>query len=268
MKSPASALYRSASQNTPRLLRKAKLKAKLALVSAFPVLGARDAGTRWWRVHHQLEERGWALGCWTSLDLSRRAKVIETLALFTDARTFLELGCHVGSNLRLLAIALRPERLTGLDVNDEAVQMGRTLFTEERVDNVRLECGDFLSVLPRLPDKSEDVIFSCYSLAYVHPDDLERVLGHALRIARLGIVVAEPQVRAPAERRGVRHKTFEWNHDYRRAFRNLGIFPAQLTFTDLEVDDLHHMNAILVVNLSREPRSSGRAMSPEPTPAN
>jgi len=202
--------------------------------------------------------RGWALGCWASLDLSRRAKLIEALGRFREASSFLELGCHVGSNLRLLAIALGPERLTGLDVNKDAIALGQALFTEERVDNVTLESGEFLSALPRFPDDSEDVVFSCYALAYVHPGDLARVIGHMLRIARLGLVVAEPQVRSAPDRRRVRHRTFEWNHDYWRTLRRLGIRSDQLRFTDLEVDERHKMNAILTVTLATQGRAVQR----------
>ncbi len=108
-----------------------------------------------------MEERGWALGCWASLDLSRRAKLIEALGRFREASSFLELGCHVGSNLRLLAIALGPERLTGLDINQDAIALGQALFTEERVDNVTLESGESFPLCRVFPTTART---SCFLL--------------------------------------------------------------------------------------------------------
>jgi hypothetical protein len=169
---------------------------------------------------------------WRSIDQPYRRTLIEQLHAFGPPRSLLELGSHSGPNLRLAARAFPGARLSGIEVNAPVVERARQLLREDGLERVQLTAGPVADVLPRLADDSEDVLFSCFALAYVPPTELAAVLSDAVRIARLGLVLLEPQARA-GQRAGLMRETAGWRHDYAATLAHVGVEGQAIRIVDL-----------------------------------
>lgn len=130
----------------------------------------------------------WAAQYWAAVTQPHRhalVRAIDTLAPFDSV---LELGCAAGVNLRLLHDRYHHVRLSGIDVNATLVDLARVKSAEAGWA-LHATQGDIRTVDP-LP--AADVVFSCYTLAYLTPDDARQVVRRMSRAAQLGIVVMEP----------------------------------------------------------------------------
>lgn len=129
---------------------------------------------------------------WASTWLRHRAIAVTAVAAF-QPESVLEIGCRAGPNLRLLAVALPEAHLLGLDVHQPALDYLQAGATREGwADRLLLHCAALQDWLPLVATASVDVILTCYTLAYVAPEDLDPVLRHLQRIAAKGVVLAEP----------------------------------------------------------------------------
>lgn len=162
-------------------------------------------------------DSGWAEQYWTHTFQRHRGVLLRALRSIEGATSFLEIGCAAGVNLRLLRATQPTAALLGVDVNPHLLTIAF-----ERLPmgaGVELLQAD-ISTLDTLPPV--DVAFSCYCLAYVHPDDIARVVGTMLAAARRAVVLMEPMV-TEAERLTSRivypakgETPREWAHPYHR----------------------------------------------------
>jgi SAM-dependent methyltransferase len=127
------------------------------------------------------------------------------------ATSFLELGCSGGSNLRLLADRKPEAEIEGIEVAEAVVNRARILFETHGYRNVRLQAGRVQDLLPFVNPR--DVVFSCGTLCYISPGEIEEVLGAIVRVARLGCVLTEPYADGPHVKLP---STNIWNHDLHR----------------------------------------------------
>lgn len=197
---------------------------------------------------------------WEATEDAHRAPLIdEVMRLLPSAAggDVLEVGCHVGTNLRVLARRQPFVRAYGVDVSPDAITFGRAEFWNlpeaERPARVDLRVGS-AQALSDLPEM--DVVFSCYALAYVAPDDLYGALSRMWTLARRGLVIAEPMVlltdpREPAARVTRLNPCPEWAHDFARHARALpGAGQARVRPVTCARGDL---NAVLTIP-RKEPR--------------
>jgi SAM-dependent methyltransferase len=149
----------------------------------------------------------WVEGYRDSWDRPYRRVLVEQISSVEPLSSVLELGCHAGPNLRLLAARFPNARVMGVDVNEAALAEARRSLTG--FPNVTVACGDLRGELERLEDRSVDCVVSCFVLAYVDPSEIGGVLEQAWRVARKGLALMEPHPRSdqPAEQSG-------WRHDY------------------------------------------------------
>ena len=101
-----------------------------------------------------------------------------------------------------------------------------------------------------LDERSEDLLFSCYALAYVAPRELRGVLEQVLRIARTGLVLAEPQA-MPGAPAGRTNDVPEWRHDYAAELRALGLADRAIEVRRLPPEGPGLLNACLSADLRR-----------------
>src|SRR5438270_4197698 len=134
----------------------------------------------------------WVAKYWDDYRAPRRDMIVSAIGdNFGVPASVLDVGCNAGPNLRRLAEEFPDCALTGFDVNAEAIAFARERFGEMGKP-VDLRVGTFEEELPALPSHAFDLVISSFSLAYVPPRDLERILGHCVRAARRGLVLAEP----------------------------------------------------------------------------
>lgn len=172
------------------------------------------------------ERRGgeeWVAGYWNDFHSPRRDMIVDAIRdRFGHPESVLDVGCNAGPNLRRIHEEFPACALAGFDVNAEAVAYASIRFAEMGTA-AHLRVGTFEEVLPEAPADGVDLVISSFSLAYVPPRDLFRVLGHCVRAARRGLVLAEPLPFDPARPEGVLSGTPDWRHDYRRTLGLLGV---------------------------------------------
>ena len=108
------------------------------------------------------------------------AEQIERLS----PRSVLEVGCNVGGNLRWIAEALEPERVSGVDLNERALALLR-----ERLPGVDAR----LARARELPfeDYSFDLVFTIGVLIHQPSDQLEDVMREIVRCSRRFVLCGE-----------------------------------------------------------------------------
>ena len=150
-----------------------------------------------------------------SWDRPHRRLLVDLVVRFEPVSSVLELGCHAGPNLRLLGKRFPDARITGTDVNLPAIEAARQSLAE--LSNVTANHSDLRSELVSLDDNSVDCIVSCFALAYVDPEEIGDVLGHAWRAARKALILMEPHPGPDqtAEQSG-------WRHDYATLLKRAG----------------------------------------------
>ncbi len=168
---------------------------------------------------------------WRAIDQPHRQILVDQVRAFGPPRSMLELGSHSGPNLRLLARTFPDARVSGIEINGEVVEQARRLLRSDGIGSVDLTVGSIVSVLPRLPADSEDVVFSCYALTYLPPGEIVGVLREAVRVANLGLLILEPHVRGDQRPRLLR-ETIGWRHDYSRSLRGLGVQSSAMRMID------------------------------------
>ena len=185
---------------------------------------------------------------WDAVGQPHRQVLLSHLRSLGDVGSFLELGCHGGPNLRLVAEAFPAARLAGIEINGSVAARARELLKAAGLGHVEVMDGSMVELMPRLGDESYDVIFSCFALAYLSTSQLLDVLGHSLRVARTALVLVEPQV-LDGERPGLMRDTTGWRHDYVRALESLAV-PASAIQTYEVPGEPAVLNGCLVANLT------------------
>ncbi len=104
-------------------------------------------------------------------------------------RTILEVGCASGDNLYLLAKRLPNDKITGLDINRQAVTFGNKAFISEGIRNTRLVEGD-IGNLRRFGKK--DLVFTFAVLTHIPPNKIVVALKELLRVSSKLLIWIEP----------------------------------------------------------------------------
>ncbi|WP_299567842.1 class I SAM-dependent methyltransferase [uncultured Sulfitobacter sp.] len=105
----------------------------------------------------------------------------------------LELGCNVGRNLAFLHHA-GFKRLSGVEINAEAIALGRELFPE--LKSARIIHGTIEDTVQGLADDSHDLIYTMAVLEHLHTDS-EWVFEQMTRIAPRILTIEDEATRSP-----------------------------------------------------------------------
>lgn len=121
---------------------------------------------------------------WDSWQRPYRHAIVDAVRSLGPVESLVEGGCHCGPNLRLLRAELPHLTLAGFDRSPHSIAIGQARLPSD----VKLERHDWYDGPPEA-----DVVLSCYSLAYIHPNLLPHVLHDALTgAARVALIIAEP----------------------------------------------------------------------------
>jgi cyclopropane fatty-acyl-phospholipid synthase-like methyltransferase len=176
-----------------------------------------QAAVDWWaRPREGAQATSWITGYRQSLAARHRDVVVEAVGTL-GARSVLEVGCHCGPNLIRLAQADPALSCLGLDVNAGAVAAGTAWLADLGLSaRVRLQVGAFPAATAAMEGQCADVVLSVYALAYLSDADLDAALYEVGRLARRGVVLAEPMADAqtPVGAIHTLQGYTEWRHDY------------------------------------------------------
>ena len=126
----------------------------------------------------------------------------------------LEIGASAGLNL-MGAESLGIQRVCGIDIDAGAMAFAARLIAGTFIT------GDLRTVLPLLAPKSWAVSLSCYTLAYISPDEIERVLRNLVAVTDHAVILAEPVA-------GVIGTPRLWGHDYPALAKRVGFVPTRI----------------------------------------
>jgi ubiquinone/menaquinone biosynthesis C-methylase UbiE len=118
------------------------------------------------------------------LDLQLQTKIIiSTIKKYPDIKSVFEFGCHAGRNLYYIKQEFPDAEVHGIDVNQEAVKIGKKKFA------LPIEVGDELSLL-LVRDNSYDVVFTVSVIDHIV--EPVKICKELVRISKRHIVLLEP----------------------------------------------------------------------------
>jgi len=171
--------------------------------------------TEWWQRPRLEKTQQWIAEYQKSLR-TRHRLVISRIVGDLQPHSLVEIGCHCGPNLiRLANDHPSIETLVGLDVNTDAIEAGKNWVAAQGLSSrIGLMAAKTPEATQQWPDRSVDVVLSCYALAYIAPPDLDSVLWELGRIAAKAIVLAEPMTDGLTETHTMLNGYQEWAHNY------------------------------------------------------
>lgn len=195
----------------------------------------------------------WVETYWSDDRSPRRNCIIEALRdSFGAPASVLDVGCNAAPNLRRVAAEFSGCRLVGFDINQEAIDGAARRFAELHI-KAELSVGSYYDVLPSIETASIDVVLSSYALAYVPTANLQQVLADIVRIARTGLVLAEPLAFGGTRPAGVLTVPwYDWRHDYAAVLAALGVAPERIQIFDLPTPGAAE-SGLLVADLRTHP---------------
>lgn len=153
-------------------------------------------------------DAGWVAHYRNSEHAPHRRWVVAALREAQPWGSVFEVGCHCGPMLSVIQREWPGAVVSGCDINREAVSDARARFP-------RVVAGAFPAVTARWPDRSVDVVLSCYTFAYFDPLDIEAALKEAGRLAKRAVVLAEPIAWDVGDIGVIDREAFgEWRHAY------------------------------------------------------
>ena len=173
-------------------------------------LTASAPATKFWRDRGAAEWARVLPTYWGATAQPHRAALINRLRKLPAFESIRELGCCAGTNLAMIRQQFPYVAIEGIELSSEA-----TAFAQDKLGKdplTRVICQDILQCSYDWEPDEADVVFTCYTLAYVAPENILALLASILRSARKAVVLVEPMY-GPIGRMPV-HYTCEWRHDY------------------------------------------------------
>jgi SAM-dependent methyltransferase len=133
------------------------------------------------------------------------------------AETILEVGCNAGRNLARLYEAGHRD-LHGVEINPRAIEHLRQEFPDLAAA-ANLHVGAAEDVLPGLPDRGFDVVYTMAVLVHLHPDG-ESVFDEIARLVDDTLITIEDE-----------RNDYSWRH-FNRDYREL--FEGRLGLTQID----------------------------------
>ena len=112
--------------------------------------------------------------------VTRRDMDVDFVGTLPATASFLEVGCNVGTQLRILR-GLGYRELAGCDVNAAAIRRGRRLCAKDApaIDLFRSDAADVKCV-----DSAFDVVFTSGLLIHIAPEHLPTVMAEMYRVSK------------------------------------------------------------------------------------
>jgi len=181
---------------------------------------------RWWASRPE----SYADDYFFATDAYRRALIDRLISWHPAATSFIELGCGGGGNLRLLADRKPEAEIEGIEIAEAVVDRARILFETHGYGDVRLQAGRIQDLLPLVNPR--DVVFSCGTLCYISPGEIEEVLEAIAQVARVGCVLMEPCAEGAQDQLP---GADIWNHDlHRLAGATWEVTPEPVTWSSAD----------------------------------
>lgn len=174
---------------------------------------ASSPATAFWRDRGALSWARVLPTYWAATGQAHRAALIAALRKLPRFESLRELGSCAGTNIKMIREAFPWCAVEGVELSYEAATFSQLQFGADPY--VRIVCNDMMDEQQHWEPQDVDVTVSCYTLAYVAPEELEDFLLAMVNASKVGMVIIEPQY---GEIGRVPNKNLcEWRHDYTKA---------------------------------------------------
>lgn len=157
----------------------------------------------------------WVMGYWESQSHSHRSFLVDAVASFSPVSSILEIGCNCAPNLYLINQRFPKIDMHGIDINQQAIKVGRQMLASEGISNIHLTVNN-TDALSEFSDNLFDLIVTDALLIYIGKDKIYNVIREMLRVARKGLILVE--MIKPDSKLGIRHHGL-WQRDYGKLLR-------------------------------------------------
>lgn len=154
----------------------------------------------------------WITDYRASVEHPHRQLIIDALEELIPFESILEGGSNCGPNLRLIKQKFPGVKLTGIDINEDAVKEANRLLPDADI-----RVGNIEENLP-FEDKSFDIVLVDAVLIYIGPQKIKQVMNELNRIAKKGIVLVEWDSNSLLGE----VQEYHWTRDYKRLLEELG----------------------------------------------
>ena len=139
-----------------------------------------------WSTRH-LYKKNWAQNFLDTSEHPHRKQIFEAFYEFKNLRSVLDLGCGPGANIVAIRKKFSDIELIGVDINSQAIRVGRAYFASREDYKVKLIKGKADAV--PLHDKSVDIVLIDALLMFITPSLIDNVITEIIRLAKKGIVI-------------------------------------------------------------------------------
>lgn len=175
---------------------------------------AESPAVKFWRDRGSLEWARVLPTYWEATAQPHRAALMQSLQKMPRFESVRELGCCAGTNIAMVRQLFPWAIVDGLEISPDAAIFAQQKFIND--PSVRITCADIVAESKLWTPAETDVVFTCYTLTYISPDDIGDLVHEIVKSATIGVAIAEPMYgdmgRIPVQ------YTTEWRHDYVRIF--------------------------------------------------
>jgi len=168
------------------------------------------------RLDWRIGEENWIEGYWMSALHPHRELILEELEKLQPFKSLVEIGCNCGPNLFRIQEKFPKVKLSGVDVNIEALEVGKL-----RLPKVDFYVGDVQNLF--LPDKRFDISLVDAVLMYVPPEKILKAIRNLVRISKKAIILVEWKDKDVYGKVVYHH----WARDYKKLFQKVGIYKVK-----------------------------------------
>lgn len=140
-----------------------------------------------------------------------------------DAQSVLEVGCNIGSNLKVIRALRGDMECVGVDVNQKAILEAAGAGLQVH----RMPAGD---IAERFGMERFDVVFTAGVLIHIAPEDLDRVMAAIVATSKRYVIAVEY---AHPEETHVTYRGHEgklWKRPYAKLYERMGLKVLQYGF--------------------------------------
>lgn len=150
-----------------------------------------------------------------------------------DYSSALEIGCNWGPNLQMIASNRVVDKLVGIDISKDCIEVGTELFAKSTNSNVLLIHGKATELNKEVQGKY-DLVYSWACLMYISGSDIKNVMKQILGKAEKRILLAEFHTEEVLGSMWDNH----WVHNFSAIINDLDTRINSVTFTKITEMDM------------------------------
>ena len=156
----------------------------------------------------------WITGYWNSKNHPHRKLIIDAIKEIGGVGSVIEVGCNCGPNLSVIKETYPDIKISGVDLNADAIIKGRRMLGLGR--NLKVANVEDMP----FDDDEFDVCLADAVLMYVGPDKIDDAINEMVRVSKKGIIILDWY---DEESNSGVVKNHHWTRNYKKLLENKGL---------------------------------------------